>query len=98
MLRCSRNRHAPQFLVGRYCTVKIAGPEVIMTTIPEPTGRRTYEMRGDSISVSLHHLFTFQWQLMSGTWTHLSAPGYAEHTVWARSIAPDGLPLAGEDK
>jgi hypothetical protein len=31
-------------------------------------------------------------------WTHLSASGYAEHMTWARSIAPDGLPLTWEDK
>jgi hypothetical protein len=29
-----------------------------MTTIPEPTGRRAYGMRRDSVSVPLHHLFT----------------------------------------
>jgi hypothetical protein len=69
-----------------------------MTTIPEPMGRRTYEMRGDSVSVPLHHLFTVQRRLTSGAWTHLSAPRYAERTVWARSATPDGLPLTGEDK
>jgi hypothetical protein len=57
MLRCSRNRHAPQFLVGRYCSAEITGPEVIMTTIPKPTGFRAYEMRGDFVSVPLLHLF-----------------------------------------
>jgi hypothetical protein len=35
---------------------------------------------------------------MSGTRAHLSAPRYAEHVVWARSVVPDGLPLVGEDK
>jgi hypothetical protein len=82
-LRCSRNRHAPQVLMGRYCSAEIMGPEVIMTTIPEPMGCRTYRMREDSISASLHHLFDVQCRLMSGAWTHLSAPGYAERVVWA---------------
>jgi hypothetical protein len=50
MLRCSWNRHAPQFLVGRYCSVEIMGPKVIMTMIPEPTGLRTYGMCRDSVS------------------------------------------------
>jgi hypothetical protein len=35
---------------------------------------------------------------MSGTWAHLSVPGYAERAVWAQSAAHDGLSLAGEDK
>jgi hypothetical protein len=69
-----------------------------MTTFHEPMGRRTSEMRGDSISAPLHHYFTVQCRLMSGTWSHLSAPGYAERAVWAQSTAPDGLPLVGEDK
>jgi hypothetical protein len=55
-------------------------------------------MRGDSILALLHHHFTVQCRLMSGTWDRLSVPGYAERAVWARSTAPDGLPLAGEDK
>jgi hypothetical protein len=49
-LRCSRNCHAPQFLVGRYCSAEIAGPEVIMTMIPEPMGHCAYGIRGDSVS------------------------------------------------
>jgi hypothetical protein len=57
----------PQFRVGRYCSVGIAGPEAIMTTFPEPTGRRASGMRGDSVSVPLHHHFTVQCQPMSGT-------------------------------
>jgi hypothetical protein len=69
-----------------------------MTTIPKPTGFRAYEMRGDFVSVPLLHLFVVQRRLMSGAWTHLSASGYAERMVWARSVAPDGLPLTGEDK
>jgi hypothetical protein len=69
-----------------------------MTTILEPTGHRAYVMRRDSVSAPLHHLFVVQCRLMSGAWTHLSAPGYAERAVWARSAAPDGLPLTGEDK
>jgi hypothetical protein len=69
-----------------------------MTTILEPTGRRAYGMREDSVLALLHHLFTFQWRLMSVTWTHLSVPGYAERVVWARSVTPDGLSLAREDK
>jgi hypothetical protein len=69
-----------------------------MTTIPEPTGRHAYGMRGDSVSALLHHLFAVQRRLMSGAWTHLSAPGYAERVVWARSAAPDRLLLTGEDK
>jgi hypothetical protein len=87
-----------QFLVGRYCTAKIAGPEVIMTTIPELTGRHAYGIRGDSVSALLHHLFAVQCRLMSRAWAHLSAPGYAERGVWAQNAAPDGLPLTGEDK
>jgi hypothetical protein len=59
-LRCSWNHHASQFLMGRYCSVKITRLEVITTTIPKLTGRRTYGMHGDSISASLHHLFTVQ--------------------------------------
>jgi hypothetical protein len=74
------------------------GPEVIMTTIPEPSGRHAYGMHGDSVLASLHHHFTVQCRLTSETLARLSAPGYVEHVVWARSIAPDGLPLAGEDK
>jgi hypothetical protein len=97
-LRCSRNHHATQFLVGRYCSTEIMAPEVIMTTIPKPMGRRAYRMHGDFVSAALHHLFTIQRRLTSRAWTHLSAPGYAERVVWARSTAPDGLPLTGEDK
>jgi hypothetical protein len=74
------------------------GTEVIMTMIPEPTGRRAYGMCGDFVSVPLHQLFVVQSRLTTGAWTHLSAPGYAERAVWARSAAPDGLPLTGEDK
>jgi hypothetical protein len=80
-LQCSRNRHAPQFRVGRYCSAGIAGPEAIMTTIPEPTGRRAYGMRGDSVLAPLHHHFIVQCRLMSGTWARFSAPGYAERAV-----------------
>jgi hypothetical protein len=69
-----------------------------MTMFHEPTGRRTSEMRGDSISVSLHHHSVVQCRLMSGTWACLSVPGYVERAVWAQSTVPDGLPLAGEDK
>jgi hypothetical protein len=69
-----------------------------MTTIPEPMGHHAYGMCGDSVLAPLHHHFTVQCRLMSGTWAHLSVPGYAERTVWARSAVPDGLPLAGEDK
>jgi hypothetical protein len=69
-----------------------------MTTIPELMGRRTYGMHEDSVSALLHHHFAVQCRLMSGTWARLSAPGYAERVVWARSAAPDRLPLAGEDK
>jgi hypothetical protein len=98
MLRCLQNYHAPQFLMGCYCTAEIMRPEVIMTTILEPTGRCAYGMRGDSVLVPLHHLFAVQCRLMSGTWTHLSVPGYAKRAMWARSAAPDELPLAGEDK
>jgi hypothetical protein len=46
--------------MGRYCSVEIMEPEVIMTTILEPMGRRAYGMRGDSVSAPLHHLFAFQ--------------------------------------
>jgi hypothetical protein len=80
-LRCSWNHHTPQFLVGHYCSAEIMGPEVIMTTIPEPTGLCAYGMRGDSISAPLLHLLVVQRRLMSGTQTHLSASGYAEHAV-----------------
>jgi hypothetical protein len=45
-LRCSWNHHAPQFLMSCYCSAEIVRPEVIMTTIPEPTGRGAYGMRG----------------------------------------------------
>jgi hypothetical protein len=84
--------------MGRYCSAEITGPEVIMTTIPEPMGLRTYGMRGDSVSASLLLLFAIQRRLMSGAWTHLSASGYAERAVQARSTAPDGLPLTADDK
>jgi hypothetical protein len=97
-LRCSQNRHAPQFLMGRYCLAEIAGPEVIMTTIPESMRLCAYGMRRDSVSAPLLHLSVVQRRLMSRAWTHLSASGYAERAVWARSAAPDGLPLIGEDK
>jgi hypothetical protein len=69
-----------------------------MTTFPELTGCHAYGMRGDSVLVPLHHLFAAQRQLMSRAWTHLSAPGYAECVMWARSATPDGLQLTGEDK
>jgi hypothetical protein len=69
-----------------------------MATFPEPMGRRIYKMRGDSISVLLHHHLTVQRRLTSGSWAHRSMPGYAERTVGARSTAPDGLPPAGEYK
>jgi hypothetical protein len=82
-LRYLWNHHAPQFLVSRYCSAEITGPEVIMTMVPELMGRRTYGMRGDFVSAPLHHLFAVQRRLMSGAWTHLLAPGYVEHTVWA---------------
>jgi hypothetical protein len=97
-LRCSRNRHVSQFLMGHYCSAKIMGPNVIMITIPEPMGLRAYGIRGDSVSAPSLHLLVVQRRLMSGAWTHLSASGYAEHAVWARSAAPDGLPLTWEDK
>jgi hypothetical protein len=83
MLRCSRNRHALQFLMGHYYLAEIAGPEVIMTTIPEPMGLRAYGMHRDSVSASLLLLFTIQCRLMSRAWTHLSASGCAKHTVLA---------------
>jgi hypothetical protein len=38
-----------------------------MTTFPEPTGRCASRMRGDSVLAPLHHHFTVQCQLMSGT-------------------------------
>jgi hypothetical protein len=60
MLRCLRNRHASQFLMGRYCSAEIAGTEVIMIMIPEPMGLRAYGMHGDSISVSPLHLLIVQ--------------------------------------
>jgi hypothetical protein len=82
----------------RYCSAGIAGSEAIMTTFSEPMGRRASGMRGDSISAPLHHHFTVQCRLMKGTWARLSGPRYAERAVWARSAAPNGLPLAGEDK
>jgi hypothetical protein len=43
------------------------GPEAIMTTIPESTGRRTTEVVRHFISVPLHHHFVIQHRLMSGT-------------------------------
>jgi hypothetical protein len=43
---------------GRYCSAGIAGPEAVMTTFPEPIGRRASGMRRDSVSASLHHHFT----------------------------------------
>jgi hypothetical protein len=92
------NCHAPQFRMGRYCSVEVAGPEAIITTILELTGHRAYGMCGDSVSSPLHHHFVVQCRLMSGTWAHLSVPGYAERVAWARSTASDGLPPAGEDK
>jgi hypothetical protein len=30
--------------MGCYCIAKVAGAEAIMTTIPESTGRRTYDV------------------------------------------------------
>jgi hypothetical protein len=84
--------------MGRYCSAEIVGPEVIMTTIPEPMGLRAYGMHEDSISAPLLHLLIVQRRLISGAWTHLSASGYAEHAVWARSAAPDGVPLTWDDK
>jgi hypothetical protein len=69
-----------------------------MTTFLEPSGRRASGMHGDSVSAPLHHHFPIQCRLMSETWACLSAPGYVERAVWARSAAPDGMPLAGEDK
>jgi hypothetical protein len=98
MLRCSWNHHTLQFLVGRYYSTEIVGPEEIMITIPEPLGLRAYRMRGDSVSVLPLHCLVAQHRLMSGAWTHLSASGYAEHAMWARSAAPDGLLLTWEDK
>jgi hypothetical protein len=65
-LRRSQNRHVPQFLVGRYCSAKIAGPEVIMITTPKPTGLHAYGMHGDSVSVPPLHLLVIQCRLMSG--------------------------------
>jgi hypothetical protein len=59
-LRCSRNRHASQFLMGCYCSAEITGPEVIMITIPEPTGLHAYGMRGNSVSASLLYLLIVQ--------------------------------------
>jgi hypothetical protein len=58
-----------------------------MTMIPERTGRHTYGMHGDSVSVPLHHHFAVQCRLMIGTWARLSALGYAERVVWARHHA-----------
>jgi hypothetical protein len=82
-LRCSWNHHVSQFLVGCYYSAEIAGPEVIMITIPEQTGLRAYRMHGDSVSAPPLHLLVIQRRLMSGAWTHLSASGYVEHAVWA---------------
>jgi hypothetical protein len=36
----------PQFPMCRYCAAEVAGPEAIMTTIPEPTESHTYGMCG----------------------------------------------------
>jgi hypothetical protein len=66
MLRCSWNHHASQFLMGRYCSAEITGPELIMITIPDPTGLRAYGMRGDSISAPPLHLLIVQLRLMTG--------------------------------
>jgi hypothetical protein len=82
-LRCSWNRHASQFLTGHYYSAEITGPELIMITILEPTGLHTYGMRGDFVLAPPLHLLIVQRRLMSGTWTHLSASGYAEHATWA---------------
>jgi hypothetical protein len=65
-LRRSQNRHVPQFLVDRYYSAEITGPEVIMITTPKPTGLRAYGMHGDSVSVPLLHLLVIQCRLMSG--------------------------------
>jgi hypothetical protein len=89
---------AEQFHVGCYCSAEVAEHEAIMTMIPEPSGRLAYGMHGNSVSAPLHHHFTVQCQLMSGTLAHLSVPGYAERAVWVRCAVPDGPLLAGEDK
>jgi hypothetical protein len=91
-LSCTTILRGPLLLGGN------RGAEAIMTTFPEPMGRHASRMRRDSISVPLHHHSIVQCQLMSGTWARLLAPGYVERAVWARSAAPDGLPLTGEDK
>jgi hypothetical protein len=66
-LQRSRNHHAPQFHVGRYCSAGITGPEAIMTTILELMGHHAYGMRRDSVSAQLHHHFAVQCGVMSGT-------------------------------
>jgi hypothetical protein len=94
-------------LMKSSCTTVLRGPLLLSGSHgaqgnhdhdPRPTGRRAYGMRGDSVSAPLHHHFTVQCRLMSGTCARLSASGYAERVVRARSAAPDGLPLVGEDK
>jgi hypothetical protein len=73
----------PMIHMGHYCLAEVTGSEAIMTTIPESMGHRAYGMHGDSVSAPLHHHFAIQCQLMSGTWAHLSVPGYAKRAVWA---------------
>jgi hypothetical protein len=41
-----RNRHALWFPMSCYCAAKIVGAEALMTTIPEPTGRRAAKVMG----------------------------------------------------
>jgi hypothetical protein len=52
-----------------------------MTTFPEPMGRRASGMRGDSVSAPLHHHFTVQCRLMSGTWA-TACQGLGMWSVW----------------
>jgi hypothetical protein len=42
----------PQFHVDHYCTTEVTEPEAFMTTIPEPTGRRTAEVAGAEVIVT----------------------------------------------
>jgi hypothetical protein len=96
MLRCSaQNRHAPQFRVGRYFSAEVTGPEVIMTTIPEPMGHHAYGMCGDSVSAPLHRHFAVQCRLMSGTWATCQCLGMRSARCGHEAPCPMGCRLQG---
>jgi hypothetical protein len=96
-MRCARlSISAPPFPLGDYYIAEVAGPEAIMTTIPELTGLHTYGI------CWMFHFCTAVPPLLSSA---LSDAWYlgplVSAWVWpvrGASMKRHALPLVGEDK